>query len=790
MTDSHYLRPQAAYDLLKKGQTANQTVYLYAPTGSGKTMLIRDYLAHEDYQYYSSATAGPSEIVLPEKVNRAQRRIVVMDDLQEINTDTLREQYLPLIREMDERADIWLVLAARCPVSKWLRPLSVRHPFIIISSRQLWFTRREQDAYLEKWGIRAGDRFRAELLRRSSGHPLVLAIAARELAQDGVPEAEVFGRTQLELWDYLETYIYEQWEPEMLDFLMDLTVVKEFDLDLARLITHKNDAARLIGQAIETGDFLWEQRRDGVTVYRLGKVLQESLRRRLERTRGAEHVRELYNSAGSGYELAGRTLDALNLYKRCGNNEAISRILIENARKNVGDGSYYALREYYLELPEDVIRRSADLMSAMSLLQAILMNVEESERWYGELRAYAERQTGGQQRYAQMQLLYLDIALPQRGSEQVPELLRRMETAVKERRRSVRELAITADLPSLLNGAKDFCEWTRRDREILEEMRGLFETTLEKYGKGLVNLALAESLLEKGADSREISLLVTRGKMQAQGGKPELLFVAAAIPFWISLFNDHAEDAYYILNSFTRIAASAPWLMPNVEALRCRLEMYKGSAESVRDWLPSAPDENSAFCTIESFRYMTKVRAYLVTGRYDPALWLLQQMICYAEEMGRTYLNIEANVLLSIVQYRLGYRDWVVTLQTAVTMAEDYHFVRVLSREGAGLWELLRAREFRWTDTAFRDQVIGECRRMAENYPSYLKESVTKDVQLPERAIKILKLQSEGMSVDKIAAVMSLSKAGVKYYNQESYKKLGVNSKAAAVAEAQKRGLI
>ncbi|MGN0341747.1 MAG: response regulator transcription factor [Roseburia sp.] len=58
------------------------------------------------------------------------------------------------------------------------------------------------------------------------------------------------------------------------------------------------------------------------------------------------------------------------------------------------------------------------------------------------------------------------------------------------------------------------------------------------------------------------------------------------------------------------------------------------------------------------------------------------------------------------------------------------------------------------------------------------------------KALKILRLQAEGMSVERIAEQMGLSKAGVKYYNQKTYKKLGVNNKAAAVAEARNRRLI
>ncbi|MDD5935988.1 MAG: LuxR C-terminal-related transcriptional regulator [Clostridiales bacterium] len=36
-----------------------------------------------------------------------------------------------------------------------------------------------------------------------------------------------------------------------------------------------------------------------------------------------------------------------------------------------------------------------------------------------------------------------------------------------------------------------------------------------------------------------------------------------------------------------------------------------------------------------------------------------------------------------------------------------------------------------------------------------------------------MRLQAEGLSVEQIVDYLRLSKAGVKYYNQETYKKLG-----------------
>ena len=91
---------------------------------------------------------------------------------------------------------------------------------------------------------------------------------------------------------------------------------------------------------------------------------------------------------------------------------------------------------------------------------------------------------------------------------------------------------------------------------------------------------------------------------------------------------------------------------------------------------------------------------------------------------------------------------------------------------------------------AFRQEALSESEQMAEFYPSYLKEKQEGNVTLTDKALKILRLQAEGLSVEAIAKQLDLSKAGVKYYNQETYKKLGVNNKAAAVAEARNRRLI
>lgn len=53
--------------------------------------------------------------------------------------------------------------------------------------------------------------------------------------------------------------------------------------------------------------------------------------------------------------------------------------------------------------------------------------------------------------------------------------------------------------------------------------------------------------------------------------------------------------------------------------------------------------------------------------------------------MERTYIRIESTLLLAVTCYKMDRKEWKNLLQEAVSEAESYHFVRILTKE-AGLW--------------------------------------------------------------------------------------------------------
>lgn len=108
--------------------------------------------------------------------------------------------------------------------------------------------------------------------------------------------------------------------------------------------------------------------------------------RRLRRKYTKEQIRKLYENAGLYYQISKQPLKALSMYQQVNNTERIASVLIDNVRIAPNNAYYYELKPYYLKLPEEKICKSPELMCGMSMLQSLLLNTEESERWYRELQ--------------------------------------------------------------------------------------------------------------------------------------------------------------------------------------------------------------------------------------------------------------------------------------------------------------------------------------------------------------------------------------------------------------------
>ena len=309
---------------------------------------------------------------------------------------------------------------------------------------------------------------------------------------------------------------------------------------------------------------------------------------------------------------------------------------------------------------------------------------------------------------------------------------------------------------------------------------------------------LAESLFEKGGNIYKVLELANRGLMETMnGGKFELEFVGAALVARVYLVTGHPGDSVKTLEEIETRAQQrgARRVVRNVRAMQSRIKLWQGRVEDAVRWMENEPQNEIHFNVLERYCYNTFVRVYMAQQRYDKTAQILMRLRSYANMEKRPWLQMEGDLLESIIRYRTGNPLWKTELTQVLRRAESYHFVRLFCREGAALLPLLQELGCpEGVDEAYWQEVLGKTRTMAEAYPLYLSTNAPAAlpgaVQLSERALQVLRLQDRGLTRSEIARQLQLSERSVKYQCEQAYHKLGTGNKVEALAAARKLNLL
>lgn len=779
-----YIIPAAALQKLRFAEKTNQTAYVTGATGFGKTSLVKHYSAKKKHTYISCALWNRDKEMI-----HGCEGIVIIDDLHLLQQEEDRQQILSLA----DRSDIWLVLVNRSPVPSWLMPAYISSGFVVISEKDLTIGSSEIKAVLSKTGINLSDGIVDDIIGKTHGNMFIIKHILSRIKQGAEYDDKMQKDISEKYCGYLINSVMMQWDNEVLEFLMQISCVDAFNIQLAEFITGNQHISSILKKAEETGSFITET--DGT--YTLRPILLKALRILSEKEYSSSQLKEFAYNAGLYYETQDDVVKALDMYEKSGNAGRIKELLIRNSRRNPGNGHFYELKKYYLNLPEEEIEKSPILMAGMSMLYCMLMQKEESEYWYNKLKAFEKQAKGGDKREALSRLVYLDIALPYRNNAEVLKSIKSIPAILFDKGIRLQEFSVTSNLPSTMNGGKDFCSWSKKDKEIAASIGKIVERLLGRYGKGIVSVALGESQYEKGADAYDVLSYLPRAQIEAEnGGKLEIAFASVGIQVRLNLCNANAQTALDVLDSFEKKVtdAGAAQLLPNIRALKCRIALCSADVCAVDKWMQEAPDEVKEFFTLERYRYLTKIRCYIAYGEYIKAYALIEKMRYYAQFYDRTYILIELSILTAVVKYRMD-NAWKADFIQALEGACEYRFIPIISEEGAAVLPLIDEikkdiAENKNIDSVWFEAVKAQTRKMALKYPLYLKPEIAQTSDFTPTALKILSLQADGYSLSEIADKLSMKTNTVKYHIKQNYKKLGASNKTDAIITAQQLNLI
>ena len=711
-----------------------RVLFFSAPCGFGKTVLADALLRGRNVLRQSAA--DPDCVIPP---SAQDWDILLIDDLQFMQEEAGQQALCELIRSSPERH---FVLLSRGVPPGCLTAFQYTGLMTVLEADDLLFDAGDVRRLFQLSGVNVTDSEIDGILKESLGYPLGVAITARCMSPDKPWTPELVARVFHEVFLYFETAIYRRFDLPVRRFLLELAPFESFDLEMARMVSGDPRAGERLDWILRYTTML---RYEDCQRFHFWSGFRAFLLWEMEREYTEEKRKALISRGGLYYELKEDYAHALECYTSGGDHSKVSELLVRNAELHPGMGHYAEMEKYYRSLPEAEILASPSLMQGMSMLCALVMDYEGSERWYGELQKFVEhcgrQDAAGKQ--ARGRLAWLDISLPQRGVKGLTETIPAVFRLLTNKEVALPSFSVTSALPSIMNGGKDFSEWSKKDDLLYKTLRLPVEAVLGRDSVCLADCAIAESKFEKGEDvaGRMLSLLPQMNEIRNYGTS-DMEFAVSGLLARSQLANGQPTDARRTIMVLRECFAERGLtrFLPNMDAMLCRIDMHTGDLDAADAWYrEKAPCEPTHLNVMRRYRYLTQAMVEIMQNRPDAALLTLSPMEPYIQNCARIIDGIHLNVLTAIALRRKKDERWSERLTAALDAAAEYRFIRTISVYGTAVLPLLEALD--WDgDKAWRKRLMAAVRTQAAFYPHFLEPSLAPGEELTPTELQILHL--------------------------------------------------
>lgn len=790
-----YIKPKNAFSILTDARRTGKTVFISGMTGFGKTELTRQFFGEKGALYYSPLNNDIGERTsidfssIPQSTKRKTPLPVVVDDLQFLLNEDSRTALCKLL----DRTDLFLILIARPTVLEWLNVRLCTKPYSAIGEEDLAIDKEGAKEIFDSEKIALSDEQLQKVVFLTKGNAYGIKASAALLKT--APFGSDFKERIIRFYSqYCMNTILSEWSDEPKIFMAKMSVAESFSAESAKAITGNPDIENMIDTVRNLGNIFFEK--DGV--YTIRPIPLRCFQKFAAIKLGEQKIKEIAFKAAEFAENNGETEKAIALFKKAERRDRVFSLLEKNAHNNPAHGHFHALKPYYFALSEEEVLSSVDLISCLSMIYSMNFQKEKSEYYYNKLCEKAKSGANAlEKKRAKVLISYLDIALPHRGSTGVLRTIKNIANLLLSGDIMLPEFSMTSNLPSIMNGGKDFCRWSQKDKEIAKNYGSLVSFALGKNGKGLVHLALGESFFEKAQDDAAVQNHLTQGLMEAYAAENlETAFSATGVLSRFYAATGQLELARNQIAIFeNRLGDKNSEIKENLLAVKARLSLLENDMTAVNHWLIFAPDEGQNTSAMLRYQYLTKIRAYIAKGENAKASALNERMTWYAENYERIYIKIECGILSAILQEKNGDEIWKDTLFKALCEAKDFNFVRVFSEEGAAIYPLLRhfakdSAAQKTIGSPYFSRILEESEKQAHLYPNYLGSAPIAETKFSPLSIKILSLQAQGLSAKEIASALNMKTETIRYHIKTNYKKLDAANKAEAIISAREQHLI
>jgi LuxR family maltose regulon positive regulatory protein len=444
---------------------AARVTLISAPAGSGKTFLLRSWIASTgiaDHVAWVSvrrgqgdaqefwlaiadalrATSNGSQLIGPltptpdldsaaivdrllEDVTRLDEPIwLVVDDLHELEAREALEQLQRMLAAAPSA--LRLILVTRRDLRLGLHRLRLDGQVTELRGADLRFTREESRALFEIAGIQLSHEALDRLVTRTEGWAAGLRLAALSLAGNTDPDrfAADFSGSERTVAEYLLEEVLERQPLEVSRMLLRTSILERVSGPLADRLTGSSGADRILAELEAAGAFvvsLDSQR----AWYRYHHLFADLLALELRRT-APDELPALHSAAAEWLAEHGSAIEAIRHAQEAQEWRFASRLLSDHWFSLVLDGRAALVRELLGGFPPAIVAADPELAAMSAVTELTRGALAEAEHW-AQVASHAAGAVSAERRSRLEVILALTDLLLARQRNDLPAVVQHAE---------------------------------------------------------------------------------------------------------------------------------------------------------------------------------------------------------------------------------------------------------------------------------------------------------------------------------------------------------------------------
>jgi LuxR family maltose regulon positive regulatory protein len=340
-----------------------RAIFIEAPAGFGKTLLISQWLSRTDpqrrrtfelklkpwQQDADEVIRHLDEMLRALSPSAAEKPIVVIDDYHELSTPALDRW---LAKVMSRITDVVFLISSRQPIRIGLGSDRLHGTATRLTHRDLRFSVAEVQGMLA--GM-AAPQIAADLIALTEGWPIAVDMfRMRVAAQPEFPPSsigEVYVQPHGVFAEFVEGEVLSALGEDEQEILIRTSFLDTFNSDVARAVSEREDCWRMLEGLLRRG--LLDQSED--ETYHCHPLLRLILERKLRR-RGSVHLSRLRKLAAESLRAQGALKRALQCAAPAGDILFCTRLFLDAGGILIGLGEgLHALQSLLDELPQQCL---------------------------------------------------------------------------------------------------------------------------------------------------------------------------------------------------------------------------------------------------------------------------------------------------------------------------------------------------------------------------------------------------------------------------------------------------